>query len=219
MGAEHPSFKAVPAHRRWLGLRLDALFLKLQEEAKADRPTPELLAEDKGWSWRMLRRGAVVALRHRPDLYDRLELRLARVDAPTDARGWKAWDREVDTFLGKFGIRKLGGKKPCRHVHRDWYIVRDEPRDEGKATARLMELRKGETKPGKARCYRCWEEDEAFVELEWAPVTDERGQLCGKHRLTSGREQELMRAKRQKEGGFAVIVCTRGKGCRTVRLR
>lgn len=64
----------------------------------------ELLGSPRGmWVRRRMARGAVVSLSR--DAANRRVLLLSRPTAPTDARGAKAWDGEVQTFLRWFSAQ------------------------------------------------------------------------------------------------------------------
>lgn len=188
MAENQALFDTMPRARRFEGGSLGALWSLLNREAKEkDEPKTEEIRKDLGWHWRVLPRGAVVALRIRPDLWHRRELRLARPEAPKDAAGWRMWAAEVGVFLKMFHVRAVDGTIPCEQEGRDWYQVRNEERDEGKAAVRLQELRHGEVKPGRAICHDCLTETGDIKEIEWNPVAGITGQRCNHHALEAGK--------------------------------
>ena len=187
MAEVHPLFETVPPARRYSGGSLGELWLILNKEAKACHATREDVAEDLGWHWRMLPRGAMVALRVRADLWNRRELRIARAEPPADAAGWRSWTTEIAVFLKMFHVRALDGTVPCEEAGRDWYQVRNEEKDRGRAAVRLQELRRGEVKPGRAICHDCLTQSGEINEIEWKAVAGIEGQRCNRHALEAGR--------------------------------
>ena len=186
MGEVHPLFASVSPARRFAG-ELGGLFPLLDTESKPTRTTPAELEADTGWAWRVLPRGAVVAMRRRHDLWGRRELRLARAEAPDSPEGWARWEKEVAVFLSSFGMAAMDGETPCEREGVDFYRVRNEPRDDGKAAARFQELRRGEVKPGRSICWDCREETGELVEVEWQPAAAARGQRCAHHAMEAGK--------------------------------
>lgn len=184
----HPVFQRMPPDRRWQGERLEALWMTLVREAKAVRLSPETIAANKGWSWRILARGAVVGVRYRRNDGHRLELRIARVDPPTDEDAWARWEREKAIFLSKFGIRMLNGlDQLCEHEGRDWTVI-DDGRSEGRAATRFMELRKGEVTPGNAVCEECLDGKTEVKRIPWEPGAAR--QLCATCKLAVGKARD-----------------------------
>lgn len=196
--AASPLYSAMPPARRYSG-ELGGLWHVLNLEAKQERTTGQEVREDLGWHWRVLPRGAVVALRRRGDLWGRRELRIARAEAPDSPKGWERWEKEVAVFLDKFGLTPMDGETPCTTPGEEWFRVRNEPRDEGKAAARFQELREAEVKPGRAICHDCLTETGEIHEIEWFPMARREGQRCNDHALAAGRR--LLGATQPEGGG------------------
>jgi hypothetical protein len=91
-GRPHPDYLAASPHRRWTQ-PLAGLRRVLQAEASRLRGE---------WAWRILRHGAVVAMRLRADFW--CELRISRRKAPEDDQAWALWEREVAIFTRELGI-------------------------------------------------------------------------------------------------------------------
>lgn len=185
--SDHPAYAKAPAKRRWSGSELSAVYLALEQETRDRYVTKEELAADQGWAWRILPRGLVIALRRHKHC-NRLELRIARVDAPTDDDGWRRWKTEVGVVLKKFAVKVLDGSTPCQHEGWEWYEVppQKRPQDDGKAAVRYLELREGEISPERARC---WGHPRLFgeeLEVEWFPGSSVKNQLCERCRTAKG---------------------------------
>lgn len=173
----HPAFQQANETRRWTG--------PLAELLPALRPEAYRLAgSDKmpgAWAWRVLPHGAAVSLRIRPDMDFRREIRIARADRPATEEGLKRWERELETFCRHFGITVLDGETPATSSLGCFHRLSEAPEDStrGGIAARFLELRLGETQPGKARCHRCATEGRA-VAVIWFPGAGLR-QLCDLH--------------------------------------
>ncbi len=193
----NPTLQSLPEARWWRGASLGDLWFTLNEELGRRSTTAAEVQSDGGWYWRALPRGAVVALRRRHDLSGRRELRIARLDAPDTPAGWRAWTAEVAVFLTRFVIKALDGETPCSRPGREWYQVRNEPRDQGKAAVRLQELRRAEVKPGRAICQDCLNETGEIREIEWFPGATAEGQRCSTHAVQAGNRhlEETRRTK------------------------
>lgn len=187
MAESHPTYEALPRSRQYDGGSLGGLWALLKGEVGQEATTTDEVTQDTGWRWRALPRGALVALRRRHDLWNRLELRIARFDAPTSPAGWRAWTAEVMVFLSHFAIRPLDGETPCTEPGREWFRVPNQERDEGKAAVRLQELREAEVKPGRAICHDCLQRTGEVKEIEWYPGARIHGQRCPIHALEAGR--------------------------------
>lgn len=175
--AAHPLFVQHPKNQ-WTGA-LDKLFPKLMTEARK----PSTL----GYAWRILRGGALVGIRIHPK-HLRPELKVARqepADTPEKAAKFAA---EVGIFLNHFGLHAVDGSEPAETDSADWLIMPNEPDDEGKAVARFLQLRKGETSPGKALCHPCRQAGVA-TRMEWFPGGGVTGQNCTGHAFQTGRER------------------------------
>lgn len=172
---------------------LDTLFVTLRREAMESEPSKQEILEDRGWHARILPRGALVAMRRRPDLgpgETRLELRIARKEAPSTGDGWQRWHDEIAVFLKRFEIEAVGGSKPCERAGRQWLVTslapNGHPNDEGKAAVRLVELREAEVRPGRALCIDCYTRDGRRREVEWGGFAP-AGHRCGPHALEHGK--------------------------------
>lgn len=173
--ATHPLFDRYPDHQ-WTG-DLPGLFKRLLKEA------PD--TNGSAFAWRVLPRGAVVGVRIHPQ-HLRPELKIARSEAPTTPDGWARWEHEVGTFLKQFGITPVLNGEPAPD-DKGWMPLPPPAEDEGKAAARFLQLRKGETSPGKARCHPCHEAGVARP-IEWFPGGGVTGQNCMGHAFQTGRE-------------------------------
>ena len=198
----HAVFNNAPAAKRWTG-KLADLFPTLLTEVRQAGPAGHAeRSVDRDFRWRVLPGGAVVGLRsrHDPDMHGRLELRIARAAAPETEEQQGMWDREVATFLKHFGVNAVDGTEPAESDHNDWLVLPPNPNDKGKAAARFLQLRKGETSPGKAVCHPCRAAGVATPIL-WDPQAGLTGQRCNQHRFEEGRKyseeirQRLGRAK------------------------
>ena len=148
-------YDQVNEGRRWKA-PLHTLLPELRKQAWAelDRPhgPPEL---DDNFAWVVLPKSALVALRIRPDLGMRAELRLARTEPLTEASRPK-WEQEVAVFLAHFDLKELNGNTPCTEPGQSRQYVRHvEARDAGKTAARFMQLRLGEVVVGRGLCCHC----------------------------------------------------------------
>lgn len=188
----HEDYKAAPRPRRW-NSSLPSLFMELTKRTKEqERLTEEDLEADRWPVWFVLPGGAFVAMRRRDDLDGRKELRLAR-RAPADTPEKQGkWENEVATFLKKFVITPLDGSEAATTMGKHW--LREEPRelDEGKAAARLIELRWGENRPDHTLCADCEKE------LAWNPAFGPRNRCtpCG---IAFG-EKQTEELRRRREG-------------------
>lgn len=154
MSEPHSLFLQVPEWRRWTG-PLEELLGAIRHDAYqlAQDATEEDRAQDRDFAWRVLRRGAVVALRIRGDESFRREIRIARAEPLADRARWLL---EVGIFVREFGLKMLDGSTPADERGRCFVEIPPTARDEGKTAIRLLELFEGETLPGAGRCYRCW---------------------------------------------------------------
>jgi len=135
MSTTHPAFERAPEEHRWSGT-LDELWPVLRKQAyEIAAATPP---GQERWAWFVLPRGALVALRIRPDF--RKELRIARGERPDTADAKLRWEREIETFLKHFGCER-------------WQRV-DEPESRGVA-ARFIQLYSNEHAVGLSRCADC----------------------------------------------------------------
>jgi len=168
MSATHPAFEQAPESHRWAG-PLEELWSVLRKEAY--RIAPDTPAGQERWAWFVLPRGALVALRIRPDF--RKELRIARGERPETADAWLRCEREIETFLEHFGGR--------------WQRV-DEQASRGVAV-RFVELYSNEHAVNRARCTACGAETPSTPILSPMLCPD-----CARARRRSPqRELELVR--------------------------
>lgn len=180
----HASFTGAPVAARWKG-RLDALFIQLQSDVKVSKVTVQDVKAGKGWYWRVLPHGAVVALRKRPDVTpcpgDRMELRIARsgdLNPEVESR----WQSEVRTFLKHFEIRATDGTEPAVMPGGCWLRLPPEEGEVARPVARFLLLMQGEVKPGIARCHACRQEDPPVVtEVEWSMKNGLAAHRCNRH--------------------------------------
>lgn len=131
-------FEQAPEEHRWAGT-LEELWPVLRKEAY--RLAPETPPGQERWAWFVLPRGALVALRIRPDF--RKELRIARGERPDTADAKLRWEREIETFLKHFGCER-------------WQRI-DEQASRGVAV-RFVELYSNEHAVNRARCTACGQE-------------------------------------------------------------
>lgn len=178
MNAErHPVFVDAPRSRQWVRPPR-YLYGILQSEAiqnlKAVEGTDR---EATDFAWRILEDGTVVGLRmHTKD--SRLELRIAHPDEPEGAKEEADWSHRVSEILKDLCIRPVDGEEPCVMRGNQWLRIPPVPEvDDGRAVQRLLELRMGECRPGKALCWPCFEDGE-LVETDWWPSAGYRGQRC-----------------------------------------
>lgn len=129
MTTPHPAFAAAPEGNRWTG-SLAELFAELKREA---------LQGHGRWCWRVLPRGAVVAMRMTDD-FPRRQLRLSRRERPEGEAALKAWSVEVQTFLRAFGAT---GWEPA------------VAESETGVVALFIETYPGETRVGRTTCADC----------------------------------------------------------------
>jgi hypothetical protein len=178
----HEDYKAAPRPRRWIS-SLQALFMELTKRVKAQDPfTKEDLEADRWPVWFVLPGGAFVAMRRRDDLDGRKELRIAR-RAPADTPEKQGkWESEVSTFLKHFVITPLDGDTCARTMGKEWLRQELEELDEGKAAARFIELKWGESHPGKTLCMDCSEG------IPWNASYGPRNR-CLKCGIAAGREE------------------------------
>lgn len=173
----HPAYQQAGEHRRWGG-RLAELLPALRPEAW------KLGADEKTaagrWAWRVLPGGAVVSLRIRGDMDLRRELRISRGERPETEAARGRWEQELSTFLKHFGVTEVS-KTPATAPGGFFCRLPADPKDteRGGVAVRWIELRKGETSPGKALCYRCREAGRA-VAVEWFPPAG-LSQVCNFH--------------------------------------
>lgn len=99
--------------------------------------TIEAAEQPERWSKRLLKHGALVALQLEAG---RRVVRIARPEAPADARARERWEFELGTFVKHLGIT-------------GW--PRSADPDAGGVAVRYVELWPGETAPGKAACMDC----------------------------------------------------------------
>lgn len=173
--------------------KLQALFLSLSKRAKAAARLPEAERPKGGWVGSQLQAGALVAMRVRPKLNGRLELRIAR----KAKMGGEAWEKEVDVFLEHFAITPTDGRTPCEGP--EWWLhesAEGEPGEDGRRVleVRLLELRPGEITPGRAACWDCREEGR-HTEIEWGPFRP-KGQRCAPCATNNGKA--LLSATKEK---------------------
>lgn len=144
----HPTFLQVGKARQWKG-KLAPLFGTLAQEARHAPATGHAeRAVDRDFHWRVLPQGAVVGVRVRYDQDGRYELRIARADRPETNEQLEKWHREIATFLKHFEITPVRGDTPAE-ADDGWYFeLPPNPNDKGKAAFRLIQLRKGEVRPG-----------------------------------------------------------------------
>lgn len=166
-----PAFDALPPERRWTLPLSDLLpVLRLRVWQNRANVTEQEFKRDGGWEWVGLPKGAFVFLRVRPDPEHRMELRIARSEPLTNPG---AWDREVGVFMNVFGLQIVDGTIQA-DADRTYYIEQPlQPRDEGKAAIRLLELRHGEVRPGVGLCGQCGVE----TPVEWPYMPT--GLRCG----------------------------------------
>lgn len=171
----HPLFDRHPKYQ-WTG-KLPDLFKRLMKDA----PKPET----KGFAWRVLRGGALVGIRIHPE-YLRPELKIARQEPADTPEKQAKFNTEVGIFLNHFKVHAVDGSEPAETDGSDWLILPNEPEDEGKAVARFLQLRKGETEPGKALCHPCREAGVAKTVI-WFPGGGVM-QRCTPHAFQAGKE-------------------------------
>jgi len=169
----HRDFLEAAPENRWKG-KLDVLFSELVRRAREHRKSADEVRNGFGWSWVVLPGGAMVAMRVRSDDADRLELRIARRDAP-HPEAWGKWENEVAVFLRQFCIEPLDGTTPARIPTGAFYRL---PSQEGKPVVTLTELHIGEVAPGKAICARCLEKTGELKVIDWWAPGGVSGQRC-----------------------------------------
>lgn len=176
----HPLYTQVPAEKRYGGKLADLLPLLRRELTELAGRLTQAPATDDPWPvWRCLPTGAVVALRVRESEEMRREIRIARGETLTNDAQRAKWDAEVATFARHFGITLLDGETPAPDFA-NYYVRQDpHPRDAGKTAVRLIELRKGETVPGKGLCHPCLKQGRR-VAVTWFPPAGLH-QLCTVH--------------------------------------
>lgn len=174
----HPAYQRAAEQRKWGG-RLAELLPALRPEAW------RLGADEKTsagrWAWRVLPGGAVVSLRIRGDMDVRRELRISRQERPETDEARERWERELQTFLRHFGVTEVDARTPAPAPTGYFVRLPPDPEDEarGGIAVRWIELRIGETSPGKGLCYRCREAGRT-VAVEWFPPAA-RLQMCNYH--------------------------------------
>lgn len=93
----HPDYEKQVEARRWGG-PLNKLYPTLNLEA---------MAKPNIWAFRVLPHGALVSVRATPSgrigTPPKIELRIARREAPSSQAGWEKWAVEMSTFLKHFG--------------------------------------------------------------------------------------------------------------------
>lgn len=174
MSAVAPEFEAAPPERQWTG-KLEGLLDALKREAYQAVGKP---------AWKILPRGAVVQMRITDDM--RKEVRIARKLPLESDEQRKRWEAELAVFCTHLGLEVGAGK---------WHQTRPDP---GKAEAYLIQLRGGETEPGKALCHRCALEGERTV-VAWWPAGEVEGQNCPGHALEAGTEHAQLLQRQRAE--------------------
>lgn len=194
----HPAYEKAGPNRRWGG-RLAELLPALRPEAW------KLGAEETSgagrWAWRILPGGAVVSLRIRGDMDLRRELRISRQERPETDEAKRRWEQELATFLKHFELTEIS-KTPAPSATGYFCRLDPDPEDEarGGIAVRWIELRKGETTPGKGVCYRCREAGRA-VAVEWIPQAG-LSQMCNFHIGEETRAATKARRQRRAAGSL-----------------
>lgn len=100
----HPDFEAQPSARRWQGALKELVsVLEMQADQLAREEELRPRSGEPRWAWRVLPRGAFVAVQRQAK--ERIyALRLSRSEPATTPSQQKKWNQELDTFLKYWGI-------------------------------------------------------------------------------------------------------------------
>ena len=165
----------VPKERRWRAPGLRGVLPLLISRWRGHEQKPE-------WEWVVMPGGAVISYRECADRDGRGEIRIARAE-PLDPEKRDKWEHEVRTFCEAWAITPTAGDSPC--YGEEWLWQDPHPDDEGKTAARILELRRGEIRPGIAVCFDCLEGTGELVEVQWF-AAGPTGQRCTRCAVKAG---------------------------------